>query len=469
MCRLVVGVLAVCVLIPVGCSNDEGSGVDCGPGTVARQGFCIVESDDVGVEDHSDVIGCGEGTVLLDGECRPAGARCGEGTVLQDGRCVLDPRDVGVADVPSSDADSDDGPADAVDVDTTRDVSDADMDADTGWDAAPDGGEDTANDADDTAPDVSCTLVETEWCDGRDNDCDGVIDNGEVCPDNSVANTTPFTDGVFLQGTTSEGACYADALQQFWPTLEIDYYTDFSCYADRYQFRRSDNTVYYYATFSGIKRHESGQNDTLIPTPPCGDYVDELFSFDSQGRLYYQCSDTLRRGNGTLIAYPIKRLVVTLDDGRSVVLKASNTANGDDYVVVDQQGQELARLNPRGQFVGTMTVNPEAASKLGDEAFVLFNRTWGQGSREFVAYRLTAQNQWQRMRRIPVTSFGYDVLVISDGTVFQNERDPNSTFDNQIAAYPPGGLRQIVWREANASTVRQHIGKQMLVGPKNTP
>jgi hypothetical protein len=56
-------------------------------------------------------------------------------------------------------------------------------------------------------------------------------------------------------------------------------------------------------------------------------------------------------------------------------------------------------------------------------------------------------------------------LVLSDGTIFIRERDPLTTFDEQIVAYKTDGEIEIVWREANAGTVRAHIGDQMLVGP----
>jgi hypothetical protein len=436
------------VLLPVACSDDSVQAT-CRDGTAVSGGYCLSENGDIGVDDDS------EGQVV-----------CGEGTVLVDWTCVLEERDAGLDASPPPDAglaDIGTGP-DAADADDA-DADDADADDPDSDDAGPD-----VQDADtnDVQPDVDCLLSETEWCDGRDNDCNGIVDDGEVCPDDSVAHTTPFTEGVFLQGTTSEGSCGADALQQFWPTLELDYYSGFDCHANRYVFRMSDGEIFYYATFSGILDDVHNQPDPTVDTPPCGSGVNRTFSFDGQGRMYYQCQDTLRRENGELIAYPIKQLVVTLDDGRSVVTMASNTANGDDYVVVDQQGRELARLNPRAEFVGSMTVDPRSASTLGNEAFVLFRRIWGQGNREYVAYRLTAQNQWQRMRRVEVSQFGWDALVISDGTVFVNEPDPNTTFDNQIVAYLGGGQRQIVWREANAMTVRQHIGEQMLVGPKDT-
>lgn len=311
-----------------------------------------------------------------------------------------------------------------------------------------------------------CPLLQTEWCDGQDNDCDGQIDNGNVCPDATIANTTAFSDKAYFLGTTSEGSCGADALQAFWPQLGTTYFSGFDCYADTYAFRPDNDQIYYFATFSGI-RQDLDPDDPVVLTPPCGDRVGKDFSFDGAGTLYYRCQDTLRRGNGELVAQLIQRLVTVLADGRSIVVRASSLASGTTYAVLDTDGNEISRLEPHADYIGDLTTLPEAASRStdGQAAYVLFHREWGQDQEELVAFTLTPVNEWLPVRRVQVDAIGMNQLVLSDGTIFVRERDPLVTFGEQIVAYKNDGQVENVWREADAGTVRAHIGDQMLVGP----
>lgn len=313
------------------------------------------------------------------------------------------------------------------------------------------------------AVDVSTCIPETEWCDGKDNDCDGVIDNGHVCAENGVANAIPFNDGVYLQGTTSEGSCGADALQRFWPTREKAYYYGFDCYADLYQFRQTDWQLFYQATFTGILRDDSPTSqDTLVPTPPCGESVSGQFGFDGAGTIHYVCNGSIRRGNGESVT-GASTLAAVLADGRMVVTRSGSSR----FELVDPAGTTISTLDLSKEFVGKTNPLAGGCTVRGNDAFLLLTRNQGQAPLEMVVYRLTPDSNWLLVRRVTTQRSGVANLVISDGTVFVREDDPTSTFGERIVAFPPGGDETIVWREDEAPVVRAHIGDQMLVGPAN--
>lgn len=69
----------------------------------------------------------------------------------------------------------------------------------------PDGGHDCTGDP--------------EWCDGRDNDCDGVVDKGEPRPDSSVTHTLPYDGAVWMMANNEDISCRPRFLQRVWPTL----------------------------------------------------------------------------------------------------------------------------------------------------------------------------------------------------------------------------------------------------------
>ena len=80
-------------------------------------------------------------------------------------------------------------------------------------------------------------------------------------------------------------------------------------------------------------------------------------------------------------------------------------------------------------------------------------------------YRVDESSSWRFIRRAKVDGPGLAQLALSDGTVFVREYDTTTTFDEQIMAYAPGKPGKIVWREAEATDVRAHIGDEMLPGP----
>jgi hypothetical protein len=290
-----------------------------------------------------------------------------------------------------------------------------------------------------------------------------MVDDGEVCPDTTVANTVPFTGGVYLQGATAEGACGTDALQRFWPAPTTSYSYGFDCYAQWYRFRRSDNAIYYYSVFSGI-RQNTDTTDPIVATPPCGMDVGQQFDFDASNTLYYQCADTVRRGDGLVAAESVAQLVGVLDDGRVI---ATRGASGHlDYVALDRNGNELSRLSPAGQLAGTFRPATCAATVAGNRAVVVYLRELAPRKNEIVVFAIDESSAWARIRRVEVPTFGFSQLAISDGTVFVREHDPDNhnSASVRITAYRPDGTTATAWREVDAN-IHAFIGDQMLVGP----
>jgi hypothetical protein len=308
-----------------------------------------------------------------------------------------------------------------------------------------------------------------EYCDGLDNDCNGVVDDREVCPDATVANATPFSGAVYLQGVLGQGSCGSDALQRFWPTPSPSYRSGFDCYAEWYHFRRSDNALYYTSVFSGIHQ-DSDTIDPLVPTPPCDTTVDPAampgtyFDFDASSTLYYQCNGEVRKGDGTLVAQNAS-LVAVLDDGRVIATRRS--VGRTDFVVLDGSGNELSRLSPGAELGGELTAAVEATTVVGNLGYVAYRRRYPIQQSEVVVYRVDESSTWSRVRRAAVPGFGFAQLVLSDGTVLIREQDPNNRNEvtQRIMAFLPDGTSRIAWSEVDPGNVRSFIGFGLLTGP----
>jgi hypothetical protein len=307
---------------------------------------------------------------------------------------------------------------------------------------------------------VACTSSDS----ARFSTEDCGVEDGESCPDLVVANTRPFTGGVYLQGALAEGTCGTDALQRFWPALATAYFSGFDCYANWYRFRRSDHTIFYQATFSGI-RQNNDINDTVIATPPCGKFVGEDFDFDAAGTLYYQCGDVVLRGDGVVVAKQVSSFVATLDDGR--VIATLGEVNRGEFVVFDRSGHELSRLSPPAEIADAVVPLPRATTVDGNRGYVAFRHRRWSDKHEIVVFVLDEGSRWSRVRRAEVPGFGGLVLALSDGTVFVREHDPTgpSNDDERIIAFLPDGTSQIMWREADHVQIRAFTGQEMLIGP----
>ena len=317
-----------------------------------------------------------------------------------------------------------------------------------------------------------CILVEEEWCDGQDNDCDGAVDEEEACEDLTVANTDPFLGTVYLLGTLAEGACGADVIQRFYPSLSGAYTSGFECTVDWIQYRRIDGKLFY-ADTGEIRRWDPAWPHTVLPTPPCdGNAAAARFAFDAAKIMYYQCPEaadngyrSLRRSGGDVVAFGAS-LVTVLPDSRIIALVSGD--DGTDYVVLAPDGAELARLSPHADFTGEMIPNPKGTTTDGNRAYVLYNRFYGQNQEELVAFRLTESSEWQRMRRAPVETLEPAAakfhLLLSDGTILVRGQEPE-TGEDRIMALRPDGAVEAVWREAEQTEVRAHGGSLLLLGP----
>lgn len=360
---------------------------------------------------------------------------------------------------------------------------------DSGTDGARDAGEeaarDAASDTGDGATSVNDSGAATPCETGAIRDCTcantsmrgvqvchperlygtcqcGGDDAGTVVP----STIDRFTGSAYLQGTTSEGSCEADALQRFWPTLSSAYYTGFDCYANYYAFRPTDGALFYTATFKGVFLNGPGANDVVVPTPPCSEYVKERVGFDGAGTMLHVCSESLMR-NATEVAEYVDGLAAVLADGRSVITTTHPDGFKTDFIVLDSKGQELSRLRADEQNSGSVTLAGDASTVADNRGYFAVLRTSFEGQREIVAYRLTETNAWQLMRRAPVDTFGDSQLVLSDGTVFVRDNDPRGNGEPRIRAFLIDGTVHTVWREGQALGVREHIGDQLLIGPRN--
>jgi hypothetical protein len=296
-----------------------------------------------------------------------------------------------------------------------------------------------------------------------DDDCNDVVDDHFACPDPGVTNTTAFSGGIYFLGDV--GVTSEFALQQFWPSLRLSYYTGFGGYGFVYVFRRTDGALFYSDYVRGIVMNGPGAtefDDVLQLTPPCGKSVGTDFGFDGSGTLHYRCTDTLRRGNGELVGRAVKNLAGVMGDGRTIVTR--DEAGSVTYVVLSPEGEELSRFPPPDFFSGTMTPLPGATTVTDEGAYVALARRHEEKD-EIVGYLVDSESKWRFVRRMIVSSLGDSQLFLSDGTVFVEAFDGLSPPGYQIRAYLPDNSNRIVWRNAEAIFVHSSYRHQLLVGP----
>jgi hypothetical protein len=274
--------------------------------------------------------------------------------------------------------------------------------------------------------------------------------------------------GVYMLGTTSPGSCGGDALERIWPTRATAYYTGFDCYAMLFQFRPTDDQLFYDSLNMGMRIDGAGVADPVVPTPPCADGVDEHFGFDGQGRLHYLCINTLLRSNGETIATNVERLFGVLADGRTIVTSdLSASTSGSAYQLIAPDGAGINLLLPDPAIGGiTFPVYHSAATVAGNDAFVLVGRANDPDPPQVLVYHLDPQSRWQLLRTVvgPDPTNG-TLLALPDGTVL-HRRDDASSGNNHIVAYRPGSdTPEEIWKGGDSPAVFSHTGTQLLMGP----
>ncbi len=332
------------------------------------------------------------------------------------------------------------------------------------------------------SPDGTC-LPKQELCDQLDNDCDGVVDNGFPCRDDTLLNTATPTQAAYV-AANSITQCADGSLHQVWPTSSPAAVPFRECDADVYRIRRTDEKIFYGAGLPhGIFGASANADPLLLPTPPCDDQshnafdLDHVIDFDARGVLHYRCKNALFRGAGELVAGSVFALAGVLDDGRSIVVRGMDgNGSGSQYAVISKTGEELSRFPPPGMFVGNPTVTgalplSEATSIEGDVAYVALGRRYypdGETSRsEVMIYEVDAYSIWRFVRRLEANwNAGDPLVVFADGTLLLLTADPDSQSSQQrLVEYLPNNTTRTAWRESSAG-FKLAFDAQLIVGPR---
>lgn len=325
------------------------------------------------------------------------------------------------------------------------------------------------------AGDGTC-IPSQELCDQLDNDCDGQVDEGFPCPDDTVHNTATPARAAYVVAGASSTQCGEQSLLQVWPVFDGDPIKVNECDAQAYYFRRTDEAIFYSAwPFSGIWRASSGADPIAQSTPGCdGDDVGQTFGFDGAGVLHYRCRDVLYRGDGQIVAGSIGVIAGVLDDGRTIVTRAGD-AGGTQLAVVDDSGQELSRFPPPDFYMSGPAHEfypyTSSATVEGNSAYVGLGRRYtlaGEQSRsEVVVYKLDEESIWRFVRRVEMDIGGVSVpVVFADGTVVSLEEDLDSPgYNSRVVAHLPDNTTKVVWQESEAG-VELQFEPSLQVGPR---
>jgi len=298
-------------------------------------------------------------------------------------------------------------------------------------------------------------FCEEEYCDGRDNDCDGVADEGFACPDPTVSGALPYDGTVYAIVETGGDE---HSLVPIWPdgrAATVDGLEQSTRFAAWNQFRR-DGVLTYRSFEAGLFEHVADGPDRSFETPPC--FRGPLaWGFDGADTIVYACEGALRRGSGEVIAGVPDgqtRVVGVGPSGRALLLAEEE----DRFLVVDTDSTIRDVTPPPGEWVGRLYQAHHARgfSTQGESVFYVLPRSYRDGSAiEMVVFRVDlADATRQVVRRVPVDSNLPDGLVLPDGRYFYLYT-PGGGPDQRVLELPPDGpAREVWWEPGSGRTVR---------------
>lgn len=304
-----------------------------------------------------------------------------------------------------------------------------------------DGGTPTVDDGgtggDAGASSESCVPGDAEWCDGRDNDCDALVDEEHVCPDATVAHTLPHELVVWLRGVRTPTDERSRGLQRFWPEPG-----EAIIPVPEAQQLRFDPTgaLFFFRYGVGVRRSVGGATNAEASTPPCFDGVRALYGFDASSRMHYRCGESIRRGEGELVLEGAPYVTHVYPSGRLLL------ASFDTLSVIDADGTELGAFDP-AEWQGTMRILGMPVIVDG-AAFVAMNRAYrGETRREIVVFRADDDGSIRLVRRIPTSWAMTAGVALPDGT-FVGLRTRSEDYSGVAFLFPTSGAATVIRRDS---------------------
>lgn len=311
----------------------------------------------------------------------------------------------------------------------------------------------------------NCERPKEEVCDGEDNDCDGVVDDHFVCPDDTVTNPQTF-DGRIYVSVLCSGACGSEDVFPVWPEAgeRVDRLS-----SPRGVHFGADGKLYYGSL--GLNWNDREANTYVrVPTPHCSSITD-LFSVDASGAAYYDCGNDgpVFRDDVDISPPGLESFVGALADGRYITLSTSTALlraglpelYAMDFVLYDANGTELARASPHAEFDSVkLEPAPRIGAIYGNSAAVVFIHDRDVAP-EMLIYALTPENQFVLVRRRPteITRDADNRVALPDGSYFFPEED-------SLWREAPDGTQEVVWTyEPTVEGNFRYTIEEVLPGP----